>query len=356
MDTLLRTVGGLLVVLNEDRQIVALNHAFLDALGVADPGTVLGLRLGESLRCVHAAQPPNGCGTTPHCVTCGAAIAMMAAIREDRTLEAECVLTSRDGGDEATRTLRVRAAPLADGGRRWILVFARDTTEEQFRTSLERVFFHDVSNLLTAALGTGELLAHELPGDELVAQQLHTLEILAKEVSVQRTLADGLDGGPPADSTGVALEEIRRELELVVSGHPAARSRKVEAFWPREPVLLRTDPLLVSRVLSNMVLNALEATPEGDGIRLTTAIEPGHVRWEVWNPGAIPGPVQLRIFQRFFSTKARAGRGLGTYSMKLFGEQYLGGEVSFASGPVEGTTFVFRLPRPDAPSRAGSDR
>ena len=37
MNTLLKTMSGLLVVLNEDRQIVALNNAFLDAIGIKDP-------------------------------------------------------------------------------------------------------------------------------------------------------------------------------------------------------------------------------------------------------------------------------------------------------------------------------
>jgi len=45
MTTLLDTMAGLLVVLNEDCQIVALNHAFLATLGIADPDT-------RSLACV----------------------------------------------------------------------------------------------------------------------------------------------------------------------------------------------------------------------------------------------------------------------------------------------------------------
>ena len=58
MDTLLKTVAGLLVVLNEDRQIVGLNHSFIKALGIKDIQEALGLRLGESLGCIHALQYP----------------------------------------------------------------------------------------------------------------------------------------------------------------------------------------------------------------------------------------------------------------------------------------------------------
>ena len=59
--------------------------------------------------------------------------------------------------------------------------------------------------------------------------------------------------------------------------------------------------------------------------------------------------MSVRIFQRSVSTKAERGRGLGTYGMKLLGERYLGGEVSFVSTEEAGTTFSVRLPiRPQA--------
>jgi sensor histidine kinase regulating citrate/malate metabolism len=55
--------------------------------------------------------------------------------------------------------------------------------------------------------------------------------------------------------------------------------------------------------------------------------------------------VRPRIFQRCFTTKPGEGRGQGTFAMKLFGEGYLGGTVSFETSAREGTTFELRLPR-----------
>ena len=92
-----------------------------------------------------------------------------------------------------------------------------------------------------------------------------------------------------------------------------------------------------------MIINASEATPEGGSVHLTTTVENGAIVWEVWNDYFIPKEIQKRIFQRHFSTKSKIGRGLGTYSMKLFGEKYLNGEVSFLSSKGKGTTFTFRL-------------
>ncbi|MDX9871242.1 MAG: ATP-binding protein [Clostridia bacterium] len=57
----------------------------------------------------------------------------------------------------------------------------------------------------------------------------------------------------------------------------------------------------------------------------------------------IPREAQLQLFKRSYSSKG-SGRGLGTYSMKLLGERYLGGYVHFISEVHNGTTFIFGVP------------
>jgi sensor histidine kinase regulating citrate/malate metabolism len=51
------------------------------------------------------------------------------------------------------------------------------------------------------------------------------------------------------------------------------------------------------------------------------------------------------LVQRSFSTTGGGGRGIGTYSVKLFGERYLKGRVAFVSREQEGTTFSFAVPK-----------
>ena len=93
-----------------------------------------------------------------------------------------------------------------------------------------------------------------------------------------------------------------------------------------------------------MTANALEATPAGGEIRVSCEPDAGVVTFRVRNAGVMPPEVQAGVFHRSFSTKARRGRGLGTYSMKLLGERYLRGSVGFASNEAEGTVFWIRLP------------
>ncbi len=67
---------------------------------------------------------------------------------------------------------------------------------------------------------------------------------------------------------------------------------------------------------------------------------------EIWvkNETLIPKDIQLQIFQRSFSTK-NASRGTGTYSIKMFTEQYLKGKVSFVSNEKDRTVFSVFLPK-----------
>ena len=56
MSALLHTVNGLLAVVNEHRQVVALNDSLLETLGVNDPSESLGLRPGDLIRHSHFVQ------------------------------------------------------------------------------------------------------------------------------------------------------------------------------------------------------------------------------------------------------------------------------------------------------------
>lgn len=345
ISTLLKTMSGLMVILNEDRQIVGLNHLFLEMLGIDNPEEALGLRLGESLHCIHADKLPSGCGTTSHCRTCGAVIAIMGALEGNCPEEQICALTAEKDGERRDFCLLVRAQPVEIDGFRWVLVFAQDITQQQFWVNLEQVFFHDINNVLTVLLAHAQRLSARQPGDRDVEAVEEVSRRLAGEIALQRCLSAQRDASYLLQKSVINLDQLREELDLVVRSHVSLDGRQLIEDWPQQEVCLSTDILLLSRVLGNMLINALEATAKGGKVRLSVSAEADSVIWEVWNAGAMPVAVKQRIFQRHFSTKAKSGRGLGTYSMKIFGEKYLGGRVDFESTPEFGTCFRFRLPR-----------
>lgn len=347
MDALLRAMAGLVAVVNENREVLALNTRFLEYLGVKDPSVVLGLRLGEAVGCVHSHQPPDGCGTTEYCSTCGAAIAQVTSLATGHPVERTCAIELEhpvNGSDQLY--FRVQACPIQRGDRRLLLIFLQDISEEQQRAALDRTFFHDVKNTICAVLTASEFLAEDKtrPDAKIAATLALSARRLAREIELQRCLADmALHTFEPALSLvpiGAVMEEVARMCET----RREASGRKIEVRpVPAGAPLLSTDPTLLMRVIQNMTLNALEATPRGGVVKLWAEIAAGAVEYCVWNEAVIPSDVALRVFQRSFSTKSAQGRGLGTFSMKLIGERMLGGVVSFTSAAGKGTCFRFRL-------------
>ncbi len=346
MDALLEVSGGLLAVLNEDRQVVALNYAFLEMLGLPDIENLLGLRLGEILGCVHALNAPEGCGTTAHCETCGAAIATLLAIEENIEKEQICALVANRDGHFSDICLQVRAKPIMVDKKRWILFYAQDISKEQFWVNLDRIFFHDINNTLTALYGNAQILEMTAKDNSTISEICKSIDRLVTEISIQKELSHYRDATFKSKRVPISLRQIKTEIDRTIIRHKSSIRKKIKASWPEKNIMLHTDYTLLSRVLQNMIINALEATNFDDIIQITVAHDKtkGSVKWEVWNRSCIPEPIQKRIFQRNFSSKPGKGRGLGTYSMKLFGETYLGGQVSFTSSPEQGTTFVFILP------------
>lgn len=340
---LLHSVSGLVAILDENRQIIAINHSFLQMLGVEDPEQALGLRPGEALGCVHAHGEPAGCGTTEFCSTCGAAVAIVASLGQDMPAERLCALSAQRDGKAVDLSLRVKSQPIRVGEHRFLLILLQDVTVEQRRAALERTFFHDVNNLLAALLNVSDLLVEqsESPLAELVSQ---TATQLNREVAIQRWLSDSGGGSyRPAWHT-CKPKQIVAKLQTFFDHHPSARGKRLELSTDLPDTELATDIAALFRVLCNMIINALEATPADGVAKMRVDHEGDSLRFSVWNAGAIPNNVAKRIFQRNFSTKAEAGRGIGTYSMKLLGEEVLGGEVTFTSSEKAGTVFTLLHP------------
>jgi signal transduction histidine kinase len=344
LNSYLSLTAGILVVLNEQRQIVGLNHVFLDLLGIDDAEKTLGLRLGESLGCINAETMPGGCGTSKACASCGAVIAMLAALDNNEKSEQVCALEANVRGARRSMALAVQASPLLLEGQRFLIIAVRDVTREQLQANLERVFYHDISNILGTLLGPSEMLRLEMPQRWEVVQIHEAALRLCSEVELQRELSLSGSSGFRPQNRDVLLSDITKELDLLISGHNAAKGRGIKVIFSCRDCFIHTDKTMLSRVLTNMLLNALEATQEGGSVRFVTSRGDTAVTWEVWNDTAIDESIQPRIFQRHFSTKDSSGRGFGTFSMKLFGEHYLGGKIAFTSSQDTGTSFTFTLP------------
>jgi signal transduction histidine kinase len=340
---MLEAVGSYAVVLNEQRQILAANPVLLEALAEQHPASSDGLRLGEAFGCIRVAEGPDGCGTSKACRRCGALLSVLATQGTGESTEGECLLSlEREGRWEACE-FAVRSIPLTVAGHRLILLTLQDISALKRRESLERIFIHDLSNSLQGLQGWAEMLQAAGADAQVVAERiLDMASHLTAEVASQRRLLQAESGELVTDIRSMSPEHILDELESSLSAD--VRARLIRLPRPAGSTQLRTDPAILCRVLGNMVMNAVEALPMGGQAEIWYEQKADVIAFIVQNPGCLPPEVVDRVFQRSFSTKAKRGRGLGTYGMKLLGETVLGGKVGFTTDWTDGTRFYIELP------------
>ena len=342
VSAVLEMADAALLVLDRERQIVGFNSRFAELRHPGD-ADVLGLRPGEAVGCVNAVSS-GGCGITPACATCGALGAILGCQERGRPVEAECLIRSSREGDRSLE-LNVRATPVTVEQERFTVVSLRDVSSEKRRDVLEQVFLHDVLNTVAGLRGWAERLQRP---DVDLSRAKHRIGFLSgqieREIQDHRALVLAERGALVPERRPLRTADLLHDVTAFFADHAIARERRLDVDPVDPEIELVSDRALLLRVLVNMARNALEATGEGGVVRLSCARERGAVSLRVHNEGVIAPEVQARVFQRSFSTKAARGRGLGTYSMKLFGERYLGGAVSFVSTPEAGTVFSIRLP------------
>lgn len=332
------------VILNPARQIVRANQR-LAGLIRRDADSLVGERVGDALACVHAAEAPNGCGTTEHCRVCGAARAIEQAAASERQATQECRISATAEQGPAALDLRVWATPVSVGGAPYLVVAMRDTSDEQRRRVLERLFFHDVLNSAGGLHGLLTLLP-EMPEAEAAPLRGEATRIsgqIVDEIEAHRDLSAAERGELVARRERLDAGALLADLVTLYAHHPVAEGRRLVLEPVPERVTIESDPILLRRALGNLVKNALEAVAPGE--RVTVRLGGGGAwRFEVHNPGEMPEAVRLQVFQRSFSTKGGRGRGVGTYSARLIVERCLGGTTGFSSTQAAGTTFWIVLP------------
>ncbi|MCX5875970.1 MAG: PAS domain-containing sensor histidine kinase [Deltaproteobacteria bacterium] len=338
---------GFVLVLNHPRQIVFANQAFLHFLGATCLTEVLGKKPGDALACEHAVHSVLGCGTTEFCSTCGAAKAVPTLPLHQPANDTAQECRIRQEGSGKSFDFQVQTAPFPGGDDSLYLFFLTDISHEKRRRALERIFFHDVANIAVGMVGMSRTLCEKELGEEKEKQFKTVLHRyahrLADEVEAQRDLAAAENNDLHVQAKPCASLTLLDEVAAFYNNGGNGQTSRVEIADEAVATEFFTDPRLLHRILINMTKNAVEASPPEAVVRLGCEQAGNDLEFWVHNQSYMPEKVQLQMFQRSFSTKG-PGRGLGTYSMKLLGERYLKGRVSFTSSPEKGTTFRFRCP------------
>jgi signal transduction histidine kinase len=346
IDAILRGMGGAIAVLDANRHVVAVNYAYLEAVGVNTTDDVLGFQPGVPFKCLHIVGDKE-CGRSPACSNCGALAPVLAAQRELTTIDGAWSIPVDFGHGQVDMDFQVRAVPMQLNGVSYTLLVLRDKTQEKRREALERAFFSDISHVITGLVGLTCFFedGHKENYPDIIKKIQLLVRRLSRELEIQRALVSGETSECTVSVEDVDLASVYSEVQSIVCHHKASFGKNITMIPQGSSLHIQTDPVLLARVLTNMVLNALEATPTNGEVSVEAQNHRSSVEFRVWNAGAIAPSAAPRVFQRFFSTKGGTGRGHGTFVMKLLGETYLGGQVSFTSSVAEGTVFRLELPK-----------
>jgi CheY-like chemotaxis protein len=334
---------NILLILNQNRQVVYGNRRLVEVFAKEDFGFACGLRPGELFSCVHAVETAGGCGTSEFCRTCGAVKAILSGLNGKADVQ-ECRITQQHSGEPLD--LRVYTTPVQVAGEHYTFFAITDISNEKRRDVLERVFFHDVLN--TAGGLHGLLSQLETVSDLSELKNIHkelfaVSQGLINEIAGQRELLCAENNEISLQMAPLHSRELIATVISAYQAHEVGQGKHLALDERAADFTFMSDKTLLARVIGNMLKNALEASSLGETVTAGCQKDEQTLRFWVHNPRYMPRNIQLQIFQRSFSTKG-AGRGLGTYSMKLLGERYLKGKVSFLSDPEQGTTFQLELP------------
>ncbi len=341
---LLSTASSVVCILNRDNEVVYANSTLLKRFGIQLDQGISSMRFGQIAGCVNSSAQNSVCGSGERCQYCGANYAFKDFWKETETVISECRLVRNQDGVTEQLDLEITASPFPSNDN-YMVVSLVDVTDKKRREILERIFFHDIINIAGSLKGVVDMLTAE-PGaadKELLGITSSLSDQILEEIKAQQQLIKAEKGELKLVVEEVMMTDFLIELKRKIQYSDSAFERTIVVEDHTNNIQFITDKVLLTRVVFNMAKNALEAIPRGQKILVNAKNTGNVIRIEVYNNSFIDRDVQMQLFQRSFSTKGD-NRGIGTYSMKMLGERYLKGWVSFETSNESGTTFFIEIP------------
>ena len=211
---------------------------------------------------------------------------------------------------------------------------------------------HDFNNLLASIRGFAHLALLEMQENPAAASDDLRMALLSTSdaaEAVRRIQSLYRQGDDTSDFHPLRLDGVVDEVLALTQPHwkdvPQSRGctiRVVTEIDAQATVMANAGEL--RRVLSNLVMNAVDAMPEGGTLTLRVATEGEWCTVDVTDTGVgMTAGQQAQVFEPFFTTKGTAGSGLGLTMSQGIVERH-GGSISVQSAPGHGSTFTVRLP------------
>lgn len=236
----------------------------------------------------------------------------------------------------------------------------RDITIENEIDRMKSEFISLASHQLRTPLSTIKTYAHMLDDNYMgdinpdQARALGTIinatnnmnELIGTLLNIARIESGNIAVNSKRLDPSQLVQDVVKQLEL------AASSRGVSLSFrpPRQPMVLKTDSLIIKEVLTNLIGNAIKYTTSDGTVTVSIHSRGPNVVFEIQDTGiGIPKQSQDKIFAKFFRAQnvirqETTGTGLGLYVVKGL-VLTLHGRVWFKSEEHEGSTFYVSIPK-----------
>ncbi len=247
------------------------------------------------------------------------------------------------------------------------LVAQRDRLVQTERVAawreLARRLAHELKNPLFPLQLTVENLvrARELPPDEFDEVFRESTRTLGMEIANLKTIIgrfsdfsrmpkpqlERIDAGEAVTRVAHLYLGLGNQEQVSSNGQHSIRQKiQYSVEIPTSPLVIEADPELLHRALSNLILNAMDAMPDGGTLTLSAKSREDKIEIRVSDTGNGLTPEECeRLFTPYYTTKQH-GTGLGLAIVQSVVADH-NGSISVESRAGGGATFVITLPRAD---------
>lgn len=225
---------------------------------------------------------------------------------------------------------------------------------EELKTNFLNLVTHDLKTPVARIQGLAEVLLRKA-SDRLIDRDRETVQhIISSTDELNRFISSILELSK-VESQRLRLQieskDINQLIERCVEGFKApARARQIKIQLQLEPLFpVRIDAGLISKVMNNLVDNAIKYSPVESEIQIISREVDNWIEILIQDSGIGMTPEeQENLFTRFYrakndTTAEISGTGLGLYLTRYFIEAH-GGSVEVESEKGKGSTFKIRLP------------
>lgn len=334
------------LILNKKREIIYINREFGEALNLTETDA-LGHRPGDLLKCKIAGVSGHGCGMSEECSMCRAKNLVVETIHSGVNSEGQVSILSLINGLEITSTFGEKVTSIKIDTDEFYMVAFIDKSSEMERNNLEYIFYHDILNSASSLyniirfikMGNGKFA-----DDEEIEMIEGYIQNIIDEIQYHRSISFAESDNLSISFEEVEINDLVSQVVKMLNKDGRFHHIKVECQLDWKLHSIKTDRLILKRIFTNLLKNALEANEKHSVIYVKVEEVEEKVQIIFHNEEVIPMEYQGEIFLKGYSSKSKS-RGYGVYGSKLLLMKYLNGDLRFTSKGETGTDFIVSLPK-----------